>query len=47
MFEMMLLSGSIYLINSIFSGIYTESFLKGRYQKKITLTVWIVICFLC
>ena len=47
MFEMMLLSGSIYLINSIFSGIYTESFLKGKYQTKITLTVWIVICFLC
>lgn len=46
MFEMMLLSGSIYLINSIFSGIYTESFLKGKYQKKITLAVWIVICFL-
>lgn len=43
MFEMTLLSFSIHLINSIFSGIYTGSFLKEKYREKITLTAWIVI----
>lgn len=46
MFEMMLLSGSIHLINSIFSGIYTESFLKGKYKGKIVLVIWIIIFLL-
>lgn len=43
MFEMTLLSFSIHLINSIFSGIYTGSFLKEKFRKKITLAVWIGI----
>lgn len=46
MFEMMLLSFSIHLINSIFGGIYTGSFLKEKYREKITLVIWIVIYLL-
>lgn len=46
MFEMTLLSFSIHLINSIFGGIYTGSFLKKKYRKKITLIIWIVIYLL-
>lgn len=43
MFKMTLLSVSIQLINSISSGIYAKSFLMEKYQKKITLAIWIVI----
>ena len=46
MSEMLLLSVSIYLINSILSGIYTLSFLKEKYRKEAVLAVWSSACFL-
>ena len=36
----MLLPVSIYLINSILSGVYTRSFLKEKYRKGAVLAVW-------
>lgn len=45
MSEMLLLAVSIYLINSILSGIYTRSFLKGKYRKETVLVVWGVTYF--
>lgn len=45
MFEMTLLSCAIYLINGIFSGIYTENFLTEKYGKRIILIVWTGIYF--
>ncbi len=46
MSEMLLLSVSIYLINSILSGIYTQNFLKEKYRKEAVLAVWSAACFL-
>lgn len=44
MYEMLLLV-SIYLIDSILSGIYTWNFLQGKYRKKIVLAAWSVFYF--
>lgn len=44
MFEM-LLPVSIYLIDSILSGIYTWSFLKGKYRKRAVLAAWSLFYF--
>ncbi len=41
----MLLPISIYLIDSISSGIYTWSFLKGKYRKRIVLAAWSLFYF--
>ncbi len=46
MSEMLLLSVSVYLINSILSGVYTRSFLKEKYRKGTVLAVWGAVCFL-
>ena len=46
MSEMLLLSVSIYLINSILSGVYTRSFLKEKYRKGTVLAVWGAAYFL-
>lgn len=46
MFDMWMLSVSIYLMNSILSGIYTQSFLKKKYSKKVVFIIWSVIYFL-
>lgn len=39
------LSILIHIINSIFSGIYTSQFLKGKQNKKFTIVLWSVIYF--
>lgn len=41
-----LLPVSIYLADSILSGIYTQGFLKEKYGKKAALSVWGVAYFL-
>lgn len=41
-----LLPASIYLIDSILSGIYTQSYLKGNYTNGVTLPAWCVVYFL-
>ncbi|MDE6851135.1 MAG: GHKL domain-containing protein [Lachnospiraceae bacterium] len=46
MSEMRLFSGSIYLIDSILSGVYTQSFLKEKYNKRTVLAAWSTACFL-
>lgn len=46
MFDMWMLSVSIYLMNSILSGIYTQNFLKEKYSKKVVFTIWSVIYFI-
>ena len=45
MFDM-LLPVSIYLVDSIVSGIYSQGFLKERYGKKAVLAVWGAAFFL-
>lgn len=35
-----LLPVSIYLVDSILSGIYSQGFLKEKYGKKAVLAVW-------
>ena len=35
-----LLPVSIYLVDSIVSGIYAQGFLKEKYRKKTVLAVW-------
>ena len=45
MYEM-LFSVSLYLIDSILSGVYTWGFLKGKYRKKAVLTAWGAVCFI-
>ena len=42
----MLLPVSIYLVDSILSGIYTQGFLKEKYGKKAVLAVWGAAYFL-
>lgn len=41
-----LLPVSIYLVDSILSGIYSQGFLKEKYGKKIGLVVWGAVYFL-
>lgn len=41
-----LLPVSIYLVDSILSGIYSQGFLKEKYEKKIGLAVWVAAYFL-
>jgi len=41
----LLLPVSIYLIDSIASGVYTWSFLKGKYRKRIVSATWSVLYF--
>lgn len=36
---------SLYLINSLYSGLYTRSFLEAKKNKKITTYVWSVLYF--
>ena len=40
-----LLPVSIYLVDSILSGIYSRGFLKEKYGKKAALAVWGAACF--
>lgn len=42
----MLLPVSIYLVDSILSGIYSQGFLKGKYGKKAVLAAWGAAYFL-
>ncbi len=44
MFDM-LLPVSIYFINSILSGIYTGSFLEGKYRRRTVFAAWSVLYF--
>ncbi len=46
MFDMWMLSVSIYLVNSILSDIYTQNFLKEKYSKKVVFIIWSVIYFI-
>ena len=46
MFDMWMLSVSIYLVNSILSDIYTQNFLKEKYSKKVVFKIWSVIYFI-
>ena len=39
------LSILIHLINSIFSGLYISQFLKSKLDKKLTISLWLVIYF--
>lgn len=45
MSEMLLLSVSIYLIDSILGGIYTRAFLKEKYGKRVVLVAWVAVWF--
>ena len=41
-----LLSVLLYIVNSIFSGVYTSQFLKGKQTKKIIIILWSIIYFI-
>ena len=41
-----LLPVAIYLVDSILSGIYSQSFLKEKYGKKVVLAIWGAAFFL-
>lgn len=45
MSEMLLLSVSIYLIDSILSGIYTREFLREKYRKRVVSAAWAAVWF--
>ena len=46
MSEILLLAVSIYLIDAILSGVYTQRFLKEKYSKGTVLAIWGTVYFL-
>lgn len=46
MFNFMLMPVSIHFINSLFSGIYSASFLISKHAKRTTIGIWTILFFL-